>query len=65
MLKALEFNIRKLDKFHHVPLLGFQGRAKQSSLIGGCSTMIIFMIIIYVAIYEFYLIWAYTDYYHR
>ena len=65
MIKALEFNIKKLDKFHYVPILGFQGRAKQSSILGGCSTVIIFLIITYVFFYEMHLVFNYYDYYHR
>jgi hypothetical protein len=65
MYKALDFNLKKIDKFHHVPLLGFQGKAKQASLLGGCSTILIFIIVLYVFVYEMYLMVIFSDYYHR
>jgi hypothetical protein len=65
MYKALDFNLKKIDKFHHVPLLGFQGKATQASLLGGCSTILIFIIVLYVFVYEMYLMVIFSDYYHR
>lgn len=32
---------------------------------GGCSTILIFLIVIYVFVYEMYLMVIFSDYYHR
>ena len=65
MLKAIKFHLNKIDKFHHSPVLGFQGKAKQSSCVGGTATIFIFLLLIYVFGYELNTIAHYIDYYHR
>jgi hypothetical protein len=64
MIKALDFHIRRMDKFHYVPRLGFQGKAKQSSLLGGCSTIGIGLILSFVFLREIVKVIDNSDFYH-
>lgn len=54
-----------VDKFHYSPLLGWKGKKKQGTTLGGCSTILIGLIILAILSDQIYVVTLYEGYYHR
>jgi len=57
--------VESVDKFHYTPLLGWKGKKKQGTCLGGCSTIIIGLIIMFILVDNIIILTKYEGYYHR
>ena len=65
MMEPVIETIGNIDKFHYTPLLGWKGKKKQGTTLGGCSTILIGLIIIFILADHIYIVSKYEGYYHR
>ena len=54
-----------IDSFHYTPLLGWKGKKKQGTKLGGCFTILIGFLILGILSDQIYYVTKYDGYYHR
>ena len=64
-LEEIKVAICAVDAFHYTPLLGWKGKKKQGTQLGGCSTIFIGFLILAILTDQIISVQKLEGYYHR